>query len=251
VPAKILKKLYQALTEGALQAVDLSNPLTARTPMIGLPAPFESAPGFSLTELSHYDERGVAWYWNSFVGSEHMGTHFDAPIHWITGRDGEDVSQISPGRLIGPIVVVDRRTQVQKDHDYLLDVGDVRALEPLPDGGWLLMQTGWSDRHRSPEAFLNNSHWPGVTVDCARYIAEETTLRGYGSEQVGIDAGLAFQLDPPFPMHHHLLGAGKYGLASLANLGALPKRGALLVAAPLRIERGSGSPARVYALVEA
>jgi kynurenine formamidase len=100
-----------------------------------------------------------------------------------------------------------------------------------------------------PHAFVNDSHWPGVTVQCARYIAEQTTLRGYGTEQVGIDAGLAFQFDPPFPMHHYLLGAGKYGLASLGTLEALPERGAVLIAAPLRIEGGSGSPSRIYALV--
>ena len=90
-----------------------------------------------------------------------------------------------------------------------------------------------------------------MLLGCARYLAEETPLRGYGSEQVGTDAGIAFGFDPPYPAHHFLLGAGKYGLASLANLGELPATGSVLIAAPLRIVGGSGSPARVYALVPA
>jgi kynurenine formamidase len=231
--------------------LDLSVPLNGRTPMIDLPQPFAQAPGFSLNPLCEYDEYGPSWHWNSFTGSEHMGTHLDAPIHWITGRDGEDVSEIAPRRLLGPIVVIDRAEQAASDPDYLLTVEDVREIEPLPDGAWLFMRTGWSARHSDPETFLNESHWPGVGVECARYIAEHTPLRGYGCEQVGIDAGVAHSFDPIFPMHHYLLGAGKYGLASLGDLSGLPDVGAMLIAAPLRIEGGSGSPTRAYALVPA
>jgi kynurenine formamidase len=223
--------------------------------MIDLPEPFRNAPGWSLDQLSRYDDQGPWFYWNSFSGSEHMGTHFDAPIHWITGRDGENVAQIPPSKLIGPIVLLDRTQEVAADADYLLEVDDVRALEQLPESGWLLLRTGWGARHLEGAAFLNQDeqgpHWPGVSAECARFIAEETPLRGYGTEQIGIDAGLAYELDPPYPMHHFLLGAGKYGLASLNGLDELPQTGGLLIAAPLRIEGGSGSPARVIALVPA
>jgi kynurenine formamidase len=97
----------------------------------------------------------------------------------------------------------------------------------------------------------DGSHWPGMTVECARYLAEETQITGYGVEHIGIDWGMAHTLDPIYPAHHFLLGAGKYGLASLAQLDQLPVTGAILIAAPLRIAGGSGSPARVYALVAA
>jgi kynurenine formamidase len=139
----------------------------------------------------------------------------------------------------------------------LLTAEDVRAFEEttkLPRNGWLLFRTGWGARHEDPAAFLSTdeqgSHWPGVTPECAEYIAKETTLRGFGCEQVGTDAGLAYGFDPPYPMHHFLLGSGKYGLASLANLERLPLDGAFLIAAPLRIEGGSGSPCRVIALIQ-
>ena len=69
-------------------------------------------------------------------------------------------------------------------------------------------------------------------------------------ETVGTDAGAAHGFDPPFPCHHYFLGAGKMGLTQLQNLASLPATGAVLVVAPLPIVGGSGSPARVYALVE-
>lgn len=247
--AAVLADLLDAIGTSDVGVVDLTSPLTPRTPMIDLPPPYENAPGWSLETLARYDERGESWYWNSFSGSEHMGTHFDAPVHWFTGRDGEDVGVIPGSKLVGSAVVLDRREEAERDPDYLVEIDDVRALGDLPDGGWLLLRTGWSARHEDPEAFVNGSRWPGVSVECARWLAHETPLRGYGCEHVGIDAGRAYELDPIYPMHHYMLGAGKYGLASLADLGELPERGAVLVVAPLRIAGGSGAPTRVYAFV--
>jgi kynurenine formamidase len=44
-------------------------------------------------------------------------------------------------------------------------------------------------------------------------------------------------------------GAGKFGITSLINLDQLPPTGAVIIAAPLKIVGGSGSPLRVLALV--
>ncbi|HYY44091.1 MAG TPA: cyclase family protein, partial [Actinomycetota bacterium] len=122
-----------------------------------------------------------------------------------------------------------------------------------PEGGWLLLRTGWEERAHDQDAFLNigddGAHTPGFDVECARWLAEETPLVGVGVETVGTDAGAAHSFDPPFPCHSFLLGAGKYGVTQLCNLGRLPATGSLLIVAPLRIEGGSGSPARVLALV--
>ena len=142
------------------------------------------------------------------------------------------------------------------DPDHLLTVEDVEAFEadhgPLPEGGWLLYRTGWDARAQDEAAFLNadssGPHTPGVDAACARWLAERPIL-GLGVETVGTDAGAAHSFDPPFPCHTFLLGAGKYGLTQLANLDRLPATGALVVAAPLKIVRGSGSPTRVLALV--
>ena len=46
-------------------------------------------------------------------------------------------------------------------------------------------------------------------------------------------------------------GPGKFGLASLCNLDRLPPTGAIVIAAPLKMVNGSGSPVRAIALVPA
>src|SRR5438093_12651722 len=122
-----LASLIQGLADGSIAVVDLTQPLSEETPLIQLPEPFVNTPGWKQHELSRYDERGPAWYWNSFEGGEHVGTHFDAPIHWITGRDRDDVSQIPPHRLIGPAVVIDKSAQAEGDPDYLLKTESLRA----------------------------------------------------------------------------------------------------------------------------
>ena len=260
IPAEdVLATLGRSLAEGRIRVVDLTQPLSESTPIIQLPEPFANTPGFTLHELSRYDDRGPAWYWNSFESGEHTGTHFDAPIHWVTGRDLDDVSQVPLERTIGPAVVIDKAAEVAADPDYLLTIDDIRAFEsehgPLPDGGWLLYRTGWDTRAHDQAAFLNANetgpHTPGIDAACARWLAEDSPLVGLGVETVGTDAGAAHSFDPAFPCHHFLLGAGKYGVTQLANLARLPATGALFVAVPLKIEGGSGSPCRALALVPA
>ena len=253
----VLTELLTGLATGSVEVVDLTAPLSDRTPVLQLPPPFANTQGFSLSEVSRYDDRGPAWYWNDFSTGEHVGTHFDAPVHWVTGRDGLDVSQVPAAQLIAPAVVLDLSAECAADPDFLLEVDHVRAFEaehgPLPDGGWLLYRTGWDTRSGEQAAFLNaddtGPHTPGLSVECARWLAQETSLLGLGTETVGTDAGAAYAFDPPFPCHSYLLGAGKYGLTQLQHLASLPPTGAVLLAAPLPIVGGSGSPARVLALV--
>jgi kynurenine formamidase len=254
----VLQDLLTAIGSGEVEVIDLTAPLSEATPIIQLPEPFANTPGFSLTEISRYDERGPAWYWNSFLSGEHVGTHFDAPVHWITGRDGLDVAEVPPTQLVAAAVVIDRSAECAADPDYLLGVDDVRAWEAdhgsLPAGGWVLYRTGWDERASDQGRFLNaddtGPHTPGLAVECARWLAEETDILGIGVETVGTDAGRAHSFDPPFPCHSFFLGNGKYGLTQLANLQQVPTTGALLMAAPLPIVGGSGSPTRVLALVE-
>jgi kynurenine formamidase len=254
----VLSTLLAAVARGDVEVVDLTAPLSERTPVIQLPPPFANTAGFSLTEISRYDDRGPGWYWNDISTGEHVGTHFDAPVHWITGRGGLDVAQVPPAQLIGPAVVVDRSAECARDPDFLLEVPDLQDWQrehgPLPQDGWLLYRTGWDARAHDQRAFLNTDetgpHTPGVSVECARWLAEESPVVGIGVETVGTDAGAAHGFDPPFPCHAAMLGAGRYGLTQLANLARLPPTGAVLVVAPLPIVGGSGSPARVLALVQ-
>jgi kynurenine formamidase len=254
-----LASLIEGLADGSIEVVDLTQPLSEQTPLIRLPEPFVNTPGWKLRELSRYDDRGPAWYWNAFEGGEHVGTHFDAPIHWATGQDKDDVSQVPVRNFVGPAVVIDKSADCAADPDFLLSVDHVKAFEkehgPLPEGGWLLYRTGWDARANDQQAFLNANetgpHTPGIEVECSRWLAQEAPIVGIGVETVGTDAGAAHSFDPPFPCHSYMLGAGKYGLTQLANLAEVPPTGAVLLVAPLKIVGGSGSPCRALAFVPA
>ncbi|HLI58147.1 MAG TPA: cyclase family protein [Solirubrobacteraceae bacterium] len=258
MPVTAITELMQALAAGAVDIVDLTQPLSESTPVIRLPPPFAGTPGLSRTEISHYDERGPAWAWYTLTLGEHVGTHVDAPIHWVTGRDGADIGSLEPGTLIGPACVVDKTAETEAANgDYLLTVADLEAWEAehgrIPDGAWVLLRSGWSSRAHDQDAFLNvgehGPRTPGPDVEASRWLAQERVIAGFGTETVGIDAGSAATMDPPFPLHHLLLGAGRLGLTQLTNLERLPVTGALLVVAPLRLVGGTGSPSRVYAFV--
>jgi kynurenine formamidase len=252
-----VQSLLEALASGDVQVVDLTQPLHERTPVLKLPEPFANTPGLTRHEISRYDDRGPAWAWSWLEIGEHVGTHFDAPIHWITGRDGQDVAGVPPERLVGPAVVIDKSAEAAADPDYVLTIDEVKAFESehgaLPEGGWLLLRTGWDARAHDEEAFLNASsgmpRTPGIDAECARWLAQEAPIVGIGVETVGTDAGGAGGFDPPFPVHSYVLGAGKYGLTQLANLARLPPTGAVIVVAPLKLVDGTGSPTRVLALV--
>ncbi|MGO2053064.1 cyclase [Glutamicibacter sp. BW80] len=253
-----LSSTLTALATGAVQVHDLTAPLSAETPTLVLPEPFANLNDFSLEEVSAYNAPGPFWKHHNIQTGEHIGTHIDAPIHWISGKDGKDVSQLDPQRLIGPAVVLDFSAESAANPDFLIDVEHLQAWQEehgdFPQNSWLLFRTGWDQFDHDKQAFLNlddsGSHTPGFSAECAKYIADELDISGIGVETVGIDAGNAGVLEPPFPMHYYLLGADKYGITSLKNLDKLSAFGAMIVVAPLPIVGGTGAPARVLALVE-
>ena len=249
--------LLDAIAGGGVEVVDLTQPLSESTPVIKLPPPFANTPGLTRTEISRYDDRGPAWAWYTLTIGEHVGTHLDAPIHWVTGKDGADVGSIGPDQLIGPACVIDKTAETESTPGYLLTVADLEAWEAehgrVPEGAWVLFRTGWGSRAQDEAAFLNvgenGPETPGPDVEASRWLAHERNISGFGVETVGIDAGAAGGFDPPFPLHNFLLGAGRLGLTQLANLDRLPLAGALLVVSPLRLVGGTGSPSRVFAFV--
>jgi kynurenine formamidase len=254
----VLSTLVAGLASGSVDVVDLTAPLSADTPLLQLPEQFGQTARFELELISRYDDAGPAWYWNNLRTGEHTGTHFDAPIHWVTGQHGEDVASVPPGNLVGPAAVLDFSAEVGANPDFLVEIDHIKAWEsrhgPLPARGWLLVRTGWDARAHSQEEFLNadenGPHTPGLSAECAQWVAQESPVIGMGVETVGSDAGAAATFTPMFPCHSFMHGAGKYGLTQLRNLDRLPPTGAVVIAGPLRIVTGSGSPARVLALVE-
>jgi kynurenine formamidase len=258
--AGILTQLVEELRGGRVKVVDLTQPLGPETPIIDLPPMFGASPPFSMEVISRYDQRGPAWYWNTIRLGEHTGTHFDAPVHWVTGKDlPENACDTIPAhRFVGPAAVIDVTGEAARNHDFLLMPDHIAAWEGrhgrIPPGSWVLLRTGWS-RRSDPKEFLNaqqdGPHTPGFHKTASQLLARERDILGVGVETVGTDAGQAGRFDPPFPNHTLMHGAGKFGLTSLCNVDQLPATGAVVIAAPLKIVDGSGSPVRVLALVPA
>ncbi len=256
----VLSRLVEELDAGTVRVVDLTIPLGPDTVVIDLPPMFAPSNGVTIERISRYDDDGPAWYWNNLTLGEHTGTHFDAPIHWVTGRDVPNgaTDTIPPRKFVGPACVIDVEEEVVADPDFLLAPGGLEAWEAehgrVPAGAWVFLRTGWS-RREGKEAFLNVSedgpHSPGFHWETSALLAHDRAVLGVGVETVGTDAGQAGGFDPPFPNHGIMHGAGKFGLASLCNLDRLPPTGAVAIAAPLKIVDGSGSPLRVIALVPA
>jgi kynurenine formamidase len=254
----VLSRLIEELDRGALTVIDLTAPLGPATPVIGLPPIFAPSPRMTIEEISRYDDRGPAWYWNTIRLGEHTGTHFDAPVHWVTGKDLPDnaCDTIPVRQFIGPACVIDVADDAAANPDFLLTPERIESWEReygrIPAGAWLLLRTGWS-RRVDPGEFINaradGPHSPGFDPRAVRLLAYERNVLGVGVETIGTDAGQAATFDPPFPNHHIMHGAGKLGLASLCNLDRLPPTGAVVIAAPLKIVGGSGSPVRVIAIV--
>jgi len=253
-----LSDLAVKLATGDVRVVDLTHTLDPDFPVIILPPEFGQCARFRMEEVSAYDHRGPAWKWHNISMSEHTGTHFDAPVHWISGRDVPNgaVDEIDPGVFVGPVVVIDCSAGAAEDEDFELTPEVIEAWEAehgeIPAGAWVLMRTDWSKR-RGAE-YLNmredGAHSPGPTPAAMRLLVEQRDIRGFGTETVGTDAGQGAHYTPPYPAHYILHGAGKYGLQCLANLDQLPATGAVLMAPPLKIKNGTGSPLRVLALVE-
>jgi kynurenine formamidase len=255
--ASLLPALAAALAAGEIEVVDLTQTLTPEAPVIALAPELGQCQPLRIEEVSRYDSRGPAWYWNTLTIGEHAGTHFDAPVHWITGRHlpQNAVDTIPPRAFVAPACVIDCVAGAAADPDYLLDGPDIAAFETrhgrIAAGTWVLMRTDWS--HRTGAAYLNlaedGAHSPGIAPAAVRMLVEERGILGFGTETIGTDAGQAQHLDPPYPAHTILHGNGRYGLQCLTALDRLPPVGALVLAAPLKIRNGSGSPLRVLALV--
>lgn len=257
--SETLQKVGEMLVGGDIEVVDLAGVLGPNTPLLKLPEDFaKNTPEIEIHKISEYDDDGPFFAWNWLKLGEHSGTHFDAPHHWITGKDYEDgyTDTISPKNFVAPVNVIDCSAETQKDADFLLTADAIKAWEAehgaIGEGEWVVMRSDWYKRSGDKDAFLNadenGPHSPGPTVDAIQYILSKGAI-GWGNECIGTDAGSAGGMDPPYPAHNLLHAANKYGLASLANLDKLPPKGAILIAAPLKIENGTGSPVRALALV--
>ena len=248
------------LASGGVEVVDCTGVLGPDTPLLKLPPDFaKDTPKIEIHKISEYDKDGPFWAWNWLKVGEHSGTHFDAPHHWITGKDYADgyTDTLPVQRLVAPVNVLDFSAECAANPDFLLTIDHVKAWEA--EHGAIKRRRMGGVAHRLGQArhdeaeFLNadetGPHTPGPTAE----VIELPDRQGH--RRLGQ------------PVHRHRCRAGRrHGPRRsrritcctrttatvwpvLANLDKLPAKGAILIAAPLKIENGTGSPIRALALV--
>lgn len=253
-----LTELAKAISNESVKIVDLTNTLSPDFPVIILPPEFGQCEPFKMETLSRYDGNGPAWYWNNISMNEHTGTHFDAPAHWVTGKNipNNTVETIPVKDFVAPAVVINISEEAKINPDFLLTKEYLMEWEKIhgkiPPKNWIALRTDWY-KLVGTEKYLNmhedGAHSPGPDKSAIEFLVFERDCLGLAVETVGTDAGQAFDFDPPLPAHSILHGNGRYGLQCLKNLDKLPTFGSIIIANPLKIEQGSGSPLRVLALV--
>jgi len=223
--------------------VDLTQPLGPDTVLWPGSTPFAAA--------IRSDPRTSGSYARDLHLPEHSGTHLDAPSHFAPG--GAHAADIPADRLVAPCAVIDVRAACREDPAFTLERAHVEDAErregPIERGSAVLLWTGWEDRRGDPVSYLGGPSeaelaFPGFGAGAAEALLERHVV-GLGTDTLGIDPGHARD----FPVHHLALGAGLWHLEGLVNLGALPPRGAILVVGALKLVEGSGTPARVLALL--
>ncbi len=201
-----LEQLTTGLANGRIRVVDLTQTLSPEFPALQLPPQFGQVWAFKMEKISQYDEQGPGWYWNNFSCGEHTGTHFDAPVHWISGKDHaqNSVDTIDVKNFIAPAVVIDASAEIAENDDWLLTVGFLEDWEAklgrIPRGAWVLLRSDWSKR-TDPAKFLNlrddGAHTPGPTQEAVEWLIGEREVHGFGVETINTDAGQAYSWPIP------------------------------------------------------
>lgn len=248
MPDKSQTGAPQALLEpvpgGMTRVVDLSYAINDKlVPWPGDTRVFEAAVNGTVEKDGYFTR--------SFWMLEHYGTHLDAPAHFPPGKS--TVEKIPAAKLFGPAVVIDVQAESAKDPDYRLTPERIAGWEKqhgkIPEHAIVLLRTGWSARWPDVAKYRNQDahgtmHFPGYSIEAAKLLIERR-VNGLGCDTLSIDYGASGD----FPVHHAVLGAELYQLENLANLTELPETGSFLIVAPIKLEGGSGGPARVFALL--
>ena len=231
------------LAKGFRDVYDLTHVFTPRIPVFPAFKPIQIRPKFSIAK--------DGFFANEITFDEHTGTHMDAPAHFAANAPTAD--KLPAEKFFAPLAIVSIADRAAKNADALLTVDDVLAWEKrhgrLPAGAFIAMHSGWDARVANAERFLNKDakgtmHAPGFSEDAARFLVKERDIVGAGVDTLSLDAASV----PKFVAHLALLGAGKYGVELLANLGTVPPSGATIIVGAPKHEGASGGPARVYAV---
>jgi kynurenine formamidase len=194
---------------------------------------------------------------NGFYGQvwtmwEHLCTHIDVPAHFVEG--GRTSPELALEELVAPIAVVDISKRVAHEPDSVVTPRDLERFErrhgSIPPGAVVAMYSGWEARVGSVEAYRNTDasgtmRFPGFGKDAVDWLLERRRIRGIGVDTMSLDNGPS----QTFDVHLTLLGADRYGVENMRNLGQLPPRGATVFLGLIPWREGSGGPCRAFASV--
>ena len=215
-----------------------------------------TAEPFKLEQVAHGVAPGGYFYAaNNISMAEHGGTHMDAPIHFAEGK--RTSAQVPLANCVGPAVVIDVRGKCAGDPDYLLGIDDVLAWEArygrIPRGAVIVMFSGWGARWPDKKRYLGtdvpldvaNLHFPGFSREAVELLVDQRDIAALAIDTASIDRGQS----KDFIAHRIINGANKPAFENVANVERLPPAGATFIALPIKIEGGSGGPARIVALL--
>ena len=232
------------LEKGFRDVFDLTHTFSPRIPVF---------PAFKPVQIRQkFTREKDGFFANEITFDEHTGTHMDAPVHFVASAPTAD--RLPAERFFAPLAVVSIEARAAKDPDATVTVDDLLAWEKahgrLPRGAFVAMHSGWDARIGDAARFLNKDakgtmHAPGFSEEAARFLAQERDIVGAGVDTLSLDIAAASK----FVAHLAFLGAGKYGVELIANLGRLPAAGATIIVGAPKHEGASGGPARVYAVI--
>ncbi|QHQ36823.1 cyclase family protein [Algicella marina] len=209
---------------------------------------FSGAPGITYDKKYDIGSDGYNLYVLSI--DEHTGTHIDAPLHF--SADGASVDQLPVADLVVPLAVVDIREKAAADPDAQVTPDDLKAwIEAngaIPERACVAMLSGWAEKVGT-DGFRNADdsgamHFPGFHPEAAQMLLDETTAAAIAVDTLSLDHGISAD----FATHYLWLPAGRYGIECLAGLDAMPATGATLMVGAPKHRRGTGGPARIFAL---
>ena len=167
----------------------------------------------------------------------HSGTHCDAPSHFIP--EAQTVDKISLTTLVGPATVINFSNSNQLRQVEIKDISDALGGDDVPER--LILRFDWSDKWGTMEYY--NDH-PFLSDSAAQWLVDNGLLL-LGMDTPMPDSPLnGWTSSNDSPIHKILLGNGVILLEYLCNLRSLKQNKFDLVALPLKIKDGDGSPIR-------
>lgn len=210
--------------------------------------PFQNYRIIDLTRTLASDQSGVdfeqsrtverdGWNARTLHLYSHTGTHMDAPLHF--GVNEQSIEEFPPNRLMGKTWIA--KLDKVESHQLLRpsDLGGIG--DKIKAGDNLILQTGWSKKE---DYQVFRDELPRISKELAQWIVEK------GINLLGVEPPSVADvnnLEEVSEIHHILMKGDVIIVEGLVNLDQIQSEMVYLMALPLKLENGDGSPIRALA----